>query len=171
MIARHIDLHGAGLPPRLHCRTERICKLKYSVSERLRARVAQARGPQAPILCPGGTMTEERMKRHRKRLAPGSMPVEGSSSRTTAGSPTRATATLSFRLLPPEYVSHGLFAYCYHQKSFGETCMHTNHTSAVHGSLQHCRQSICMHAVAWQLDLLYVRLITFASSAVLHPIT
>ena len=49
------------------------------------------------------------MRRHRKRLAPGSMPVEGSSSRITSGLAMRATATLSLRRLPPEYCSQGLF--------------------------------------------------------------
>ena len=37
------------------------------------------------------------------RRATGSMPVVGSSRNTIGGSPTRATAVLSFRLLPPEY--------------------------------------------------------------------
>ncbi len=54
------------------------------------------------------SMTCLRMRSHRKRLAPGSMPVEGSSMSTTAGLPTRATATLSLRLLPPLYDSHTL---------------------------------------------------------------
>ena len=53
-------------------------------------------------------MTCLRMRSHRKRLAPGSMPVEGSSMSTTAGLPTRATATLSLRLFPPLYDSHTL---------------------------------------------------------------
>ena len=41
---------------------------------------------------------------HMKRRASGSMPVDGSSSNTTAGSPISAMATESLRLLPPEYV-------------------------------------------------------------------
>ena len=52
--------------------------------------------PHAPA-----SMTCLRMRSHRKRLAPGSMPVLGSSSSTTPGAPTSATATLSLRLLPP----------------------------------------------------------------------
>ena len=34
-------------------------------------------------------------------LAPGSIPVLGSSNNTTGGSPTRAIAVLNFRLFPP----------------------------------------------------------------------
>mmetsp|Transcript_279 Transcript_279/g.948 ORF Transcript_279/g.948 Transcript_279/m.948 type:complete len:200 (+) Transcript_279:692-1291(+) len=41
---------------------------------------------------------------HMNRRASGSIPVDGSSSSTTAGEPTSAIATDSFRLLPPEYV-------------------------------------------------------------------
>ena len=44
----------------------------------------------------------------RKRRAAGSMPLLGSSMSTTGGAPTSATATLSLRRLPPEYVSHAL---------------------------------------------------------------
>ena len=44
--------------------------------------------------------TWERMF-HSCRLAPGSMPEDGSSSRMTAGPPTSAMAVLSLRLLPP----------------------------------------------------------------------
>lgn len=36
-----------------------------------------------------------------KRRATGSMPVDGSSRKMTAGSPSRAMPVLSFRLLPP----------------------------------------------------------------------
>lgn len=36
-----------------------------------------------------------------KRLATGSMPVEGSSRKITGGPPMRAMPALSFRLLPP----------------------------------------------------------------------
>mmetsp|Transcript_11204 Transcript_11204/g.23548 ORF Transcript_11204/g.23548 Transcript_11204/m.23548 type:complete len:226 (+) Transcript_11204:500-1177(+) len=39
---------------------------------------------------------------HMKRLATGSMPALGSSARIVGGSPMRAMATMSFRLLPPE---------------------------------------------------------------------
>ena len=45
---------------------------------------------------------------HRNRRAAGSMPLLGSSMSTTGGAPTSATATLSLRRLPPEYVSHTL---------------------------------------------------------------
>lgn len=53
-------------------------------------------------------MTWRCMMVHRNRRAPGSMPVLGSSSSTTGGLPTKATATLSFLLFPPENVSHAL---------------------------------------------------------------
>ena len=53
-------------------------------------------------------MTCLRMRSHRKRLASGSMPVDGSSMSTTAGLPTKAIATLSLRLFPPLYDSHTL---------------------------------------------------------------
>lgn len=42
----------------------------------------------------------------RLRLATGSTPVVGSSRNTTGGSPIRAMAVLSFRLLPPLYLPH-----------------------------------------------------------------
>mmetsp|Transcript_6069 Transcript_6069/g.18374 ORF Transcript_6069/g.18374 Transcript_6069/m.18374 type:complete len:266 (-) Transcript_6069:4211-5008(-) len=48
---------------------------------------------------------------HRNLLATGSIPVEGSSSKMTLGSPTTAAATASFLLLPPEYVHESLSAY------------------------------------------------------------
>ena len=44
------------------------------------------------------------MTSHIKRRASGSIPVEGSSRSTTAGSPMSAMATESLRLFPPEYV-------------------------------------------------------------------
>ena len=45
---------------------------------------------------------------HSCRLAPGSMPEEGSSSRITAGPPTSAMAVLSLRLLPPLSTETGM---------------------------------------------------------------
>ena len=42
------------------------------------------------------------MTSHMKRRASGSIPVEGSSRSTTAGSPMSAMATESLRLFPPE---------------------------------------------------------------------
>jgi hypothetical protein len=53
-------------------------------------------------------MTWRWSEAHRKRRAAGSIPEEGSSMSTTGGPPTRATATLSLRRLPPEYASHAL---------------------------------------------------------------
>ena len=53
-------------------------------------------------------MTWRWREAHRKRRAAGSMPLLGSSMSTTGGPPTSATATLSFRRLPPLYVSHAL---------------------------------------------------------------
>ena len=44
--------------------------------------------------------TRERAS-HNSLLATGSMPVVGSSRKTTGGSPTKEIAVLSFRLLPP----------------------------------------------------------------------
>ena len=51
------------------------------------------------------------MTSHMNRRASGSMPVDGSSSKTTAGSPINAMATESLRLLPPEYVPAWRSAY------------------------------------------------------------
>lgn len=45
------------------------------------------------------------MVSHRKRLLLGSMPVEGSSSSTTRGLPTMASAKESLRRVPPEHSS------------------------------------------------------------------
>ena len=56
------------------------------------------------------SMTSRWMMRQSACRAPGSMPVDGSSSSTTAGAPTSATATASLRLLPPLYDSHTLRA-------------------------------------------------------------
>mmetsp|Transcript_29171 Transcript_29171/g.72121 ORF Transcript_29171/g.72121 Transcript_29171/m.72121 type:complete len:213 (-) Transcript_29171:1404-2042(-) len=54
---------------------------------------------------------EALMTSHMNRRASGSIPVEGSSSSTTAGSPMRAMATESLRLLPPLYVPAWRSAY------------------------------------------------------------
>ena len=48
---------------------------------------------------------------HRFRLATGSTPLVGSSRKTIGGSPIRAMAVLSLRLLPPLYVPHCRFLY------------------------------------------------------------
>ena len=46
------------------------------------------------------------MTSHKNRFASGSIPVDGSSNKTTHGAPTRAKATESFLFMPPEYVPH-----------------------------------------------------------------
>jgi len=47
-------------------------------------------------------LTTSRRTFQRWRRAPGSIPVVGSSRKTTGGSPMRAMAVLSLRLFPPE---------------------------------------------------------------------
>ena len=50
------------------------------------------------------------MVSQRNRLERGSMPVDGSSIKTTAGFPTIAIAKLNFRRVPPEHAEAGLLA-------------------------------------------------------------
>merc|ERR1719245_1713902 len=52
-----------------------------------------------------------RIKSHIERRAIGSIPVDGSSKNTIGGLPIIAMATLSLRLLPPEYVPARRLAY------------------------------------------------------------
>lgn len=62
------------------------------------------------LLVLGLTWKLARMVSQRNRLERGSIPVLGSSSSTTRGPPTMASANDSFRRVPPEHSSAFLFA-------------------------------------------------------------